>query len=484
MKKLLCIIVAGVLGGGAVAENITSPTNISDCVLWLDAGQGVTESGGVISEWADQSSASNDLTQATAAHQPALISDAVNSKSAVSFAKGATDPDDNDFLSNSALQLDTTVTLFFVIKPDGPLDSSQRFAGHYGNGAFRFNSGKASIWTSGGNADLSTPLPSTGEFQIIAYRFNSNVQISINGSDFVVTISSASMDNSDFVIGGVANSSLSPNYGSFDGDFAEIIVYDKVLTDADFNRVGYYLAEKYNLSTDFIPLEATSYIYDFEGLTASGYPGTTLNGQDGWVHSGSTLDKITVQTGIDIRANDLARESVYRTNDVNWSFEIPADAVELSVSYYARIGNATGNSWNRSSEIAIMDGSTNAFKIGFDGYALNKWRLRDIGSTYLADSAATTVSSEDKYIKIIVGLAADSDGEGWGSLYESTDGTNWTAVPGLQNKDLQLATRGMDDFTLWDRLFVDMQNGSAIDDILVKVVHPYRWPVGTVIIIR
>jgi len=237
--------------GGVSGAAIVDPTDIANLVLWLDAGQGVTESGGSVSAWADQSGGTNHFSQTTAAYQPTFIASAFNTLPAISFATAAGTggrTNDNDFLSNSSLQLNTTATAFFLMSPDSlPAGAGVRFAGHYSNGQFRFNSGKASMWTSGGNADLSTPLPATGQFQTIAYRLNNNVQISIDGSAFTTTRTSASFNNSALLVGGVPNTFVADgaSFGAYDGDYAEIIIYDAVLTDPQAADVFDYIAAKY-----------------------------------------------------------------------------------------------------------------------------------------------------------------------------------------------------------------------------------------------
>jgi len=245
--QVALLVALGSVSGAAIVD----PTDIGGLVLWLDAGQGVTESGNIVSAWADQSGQGNNFSQSTAAYQPTFVASAFNTLPAISFATAAGTggrTNDNDFLSNSSLQLNTTATAFFVMLPDSlPGDSTQRFGGHYGNGQFRFNSGKASMWTGGGNADLSTPLPTVGQFQTIAYRLNGNVQISIDGSAFTTTQTSASFSSSALLVGGVPNTFVADgaSFGAYDGDFAEVIIYDAVLTDPQASDVFDYVAAKY-----------------------------------------------------------------------------------------------------------------------------------------------------------------------------------------------------------------------------------------------
>jgi hypothetical protein len=52
------------------------PLSVADCLLWLRADLGVTESGGAVSAWADQSGAADanrNALQGTATNQPAFV---------------------------------------------------------------------------------------------------------------------------------------------------------------------------------------------------------------------------------------------------------------------------------------------------------------------------------------------------------------------------------------------------------------------------
>jgi hypothetical protein len=331
-----------------------------------------------------------------------------------------------------------------------------------------------------------------GEFDLLVYRINSSVDIGINQYKLTRTRSSGiSFDDTDFILGGVPNTFVAPKYGSFDGDFAEVIIYNRQLSATDINRVGYYLAQRYHMTnTSYISLEKlTADVYDFSTAAGSGYPGTTLNGQDNWVHAGITTNKATVYAP-ETPANNTGymsskdRESLKRVNDSVWSFSIPTNSMEIILQYYARIGNATGSGWNRASEIAIMQNcdTNSVLKPGFEGTNSNKWRLRDVGTTYLSDAVATTTGSEYKYLKCVLDLV-DRDGEGSATMYESADGTNWTPIAGLLCKDVTLAARGVDDTSKWDTLFIDIQNGTQIDDITIQAVRlaPNK---GTMIILR
>ena len=62
------------------------PTNLPGCVLWLDAGQGITkDSGDYVSVWADQSGKGNNAAQPTGANQPLWENNVINGKPAIKF---------------------------------------------------------------------------------------------------------------------------------------------------------------------------------------------------------------------------------------------------------------------------------------------------------------------------------------------------------------------------------------------------------------
>jgi hypothetical protein len=440
----------------------------------------------------DQSTSGYNLSQTTEAHMPALVSDAFNGKPAVSFEKGANSAV-SDYLVSSALQLGNPCTLFFVMKPDKLPDGyNQRFAGHYGGGQFRFNSeGKASVANNSTPAPLDSPLMTVGEFDLLIYRINESVDIGINQYQLTRTLDSGmAFSSTDFLLGGIPNGGPS-DHVTFDGDFAEVIIYNRPLSATDINRVGYYLAQRYQMTdTSYIPLKKLhSKVYDFSTATGSTSPGTTLNGQDNWVNTGGHTNGATVynvgsanNTGY--APNCEEAEQLKRVNDSTWSFSIPTNSLEVVFQYYARIGNLTGTGWNRSSEIAILqNGSNSVFNPGFEGRTSNKWSLSAGATSYLSDAAATTSTNEYKYLKCVLDLV-DRNGEGTASMYESTDGTTWTPIAGLLCKDVTLATRGVDDTSKWNTLFIDLQNGAQIDNITIQPIVLRTPDEGIVIILQ
>ncbi len=232
---LATLVLAGARHGHA---GIANPTEISDLVVWLDADSGVTESGGAVTDWANQVG-SAVFAQGDTTRQPVLSSDPVSGHPTLYFS--------DDYLnlptgSADHIQLDDTNTAFFVIKPsDLPSGDYPRFFGHYGNGQYRVSDAKAGMWV-GQRSELESPLVTTDRFQVLAYRLNDNVQTAINNLPITETAPGAAFSSSDLTVGGVR-----AEPGGAVGDMAEIVVYDRSLSDAEAVEVGRYLAGKYQL---------------------------------------------------------------------------------------------------------------------------------------------------------------------------------------------------------------------------------------------
>lgn len=64
---------------------LQTPGGIAGSVVWYKANAGVTQSGGKVSTWADQSGRSNNATQTTTANRPVYTSNAFNFNSALTF---------------------------------------------------------------------------------------------------------------------------------------------------------------------------------------------------------------------------------------------------------------------------------------------------------------------------------------------------------------------------------------------------------------
>ena len=86
-------------------EHCGTQTGLS---FWVAADQGVTQSGGTVSSWADQSASGNNITQSTGASQPTYVS----SDSYIPTAKPALRFNGSQWLANTVnLGLNADMTI-------------------------------------------------------------------------------------------------------------------------------------------------------------------------------------------------------------------------------------------------------------------------------------------------------------------------------------------------------------------------------------
>ncbi len=227
----------------------------SGLVLRMDASQitGITD-GAQLNTWPDISGLSNSAIRQTGSTTgyPKYVAAAVNSQPVVRF-NSSTENTGDYFKFN---RISTIRTVFWVLKDTGPgdrflLGDDTTYDFHRGGDS---NIGK--IWdsryasssvTSGttklmGNAvsGATTTLPS-GSFQLLSVVTSGNVQANQICQDRTY-------------------------HGSWQGDIAEILIYDRALTSTEENAVGAYLAAKYALATAYVaPAVASAINVNFAG---------------------------------------------------------------------------------------------------------------------------------------------------------------------------------------------------------------------------
>jgi probable HAF family extracellular repeat protein len=219
-----------------------------DMKLWVRADAGVVKqsSGSTVATWLDQSSSGNHLTQTTPASQPTLIASAANSRPVIRF-----DAVNDYFNVPNLLNGATQAEVFVVLKASADVPGSTRGLWNFGSynyygyvygtypatdGTITEDFGSTSLYNIGNPA---TPLDQYHLYDVFSTsgewtaRINGIVQFTTNYTTFGIT----------------AWPKLGVGQGYFAGDVAELLIYLRTLSGAERQTIGYYLNQKYNLTT-------------------------------------------------------------------------------------------------------------------------------------------------------------------------------------------------------------------------------------------
>lgn len=241
------------------------PNVLPNLQLWLDAADtsatNIVNIAGAVSKWSDKSGQGNDATQGTASLQPTTGSNTINSNNVITF--------DVDLLSIAAASSINNMfaggaTVFFVHKSES-----------VGGGAFGRLMEKASgiiyLLTdasggaqtiriiqdfSAGNGDWATDnrvivddAPTISMLQYNSDNVNNNPTFETDGANSAFTEdgspSGSSSDDSanPLIIGNRAATDR-----GYDGDIAEILIYDRLLTATEITSVHSYLSNKWGVT--------------------------------------------------------------------------------------------------------------------------------------------------------------------------------------------------------------------------------------------
>ncbi len=218
-------------------EAVSSAVPSGGNILWLKAGEGINLQSGKVREWNDVSIDANHFYNYTAAEMPQWLDNRLNGHPSVYF-NGL-----NEFLRNSSLSSQSTYReVFVVLKPKpGTYNASPYGFGYSANGVkYPISSGQVrdGTWLS---SNVFFPADVNGW-----HIYN----VSVDPGLWV-----ARLDNQEK--GRSLNHSLFPWNGgylgkgvsdgkSWAGEIAELIAYERVLSDAERNQVYGYLNEKYH----------------------------------------------------------------------------------------------------------------------------------------------------------------------------------------------------------------------------------------------
>jgi len=237
--------------GGSAA---TSPPT-TGLKAWFKGDAGVTQGGGTVSAWADQSGNGNDVTQGTGANQPAFTASAINGIPGIAYSANA------QILTRatSPLSVGSARTVVGVAKPaagsgsfnpGGTVAHFKTTSGHDWTGYLAVVGASTYGWGNNVVSDSLTSPPtilntpcvveiSTTVGQLPTFVINAVAYTAAGGN--VVTTDDGT---NGFQIGNVAQASSQ----FFAGSICEVLVYDHILSAGDLTTLRQYLQAKYAIN--------------------------------------------------------------------------------------------------------------------------------------------------------------------------------------------------------------------------------------------
>jgi hypothetical protein len=231
----------------------------------LDASAGVTADGSnKVSSWQSQFATTPTFTQATTAKQPTLFAGTAGTINGLPYIRF-----DGDISGNSggiAPNADELIyatssaprTVFIVNR----LNANTGFAAIWGSegadtGIRRVSAGTS--WSHPGNANDFT---NTGSFFV---NGDTNLAVGTNTWHIVAATTGASPTYAQTSIGDYFRSgTVTPR--SFNGDIAEVVVYNRVLSAAERQAIELELGEKYGIAVVPEPAGLTAFAAAAAGL--------------------------------------------------------------------------------------------------------------------------------------------------------------------------------------------------------------------------
>jgi hypothetical protein len=257
MKKLFSIVgILCVLCGCILPAAAANPGGITTAPkLWLDATAGVYKDAGTtlaadgetIQQWNDQSGQGNHAAQATAGQRPTYKTNVINGKPAIRFTSGSAT---NVLLPAGFDSAFSSAEIFIVLRINNDPPGADVSSG---------------LWTLGSGGGLATHFPYTDG--IIYETFGTTVRKVTGDPTALLTglsVYNVSSAPNAFTsrINNVQHFTTATNTvgwdgtprigcdgsGAYrlDGDVAEVVMYDTVLSGADRSAVYSYLSGKWN----------------------------------------------------------------------------------------------------------------------------------------------------------------------------------------------------------------------------------------------
>ncbi len=216
-----------------------SPGSISGLVTWLDANDNskIVQTSGAISQWTDSSSAARNFTQGTASKRPTYVANGLNGKAVVHLAAAS-----GQTLTNS-VNVGNSNTIIYLSRQSGGTNG-RMLSGLVDNWLLGYWNGyKAQAYFNGWVYGNGGPYVSDAGWQIFSEAENAGINTAFYWNGIQM----------GFTSGGTGPNGLSLNghqgISEFsDGDIAEVLVYNRLLSDVERGKVEKYLSDKWGIN--------------------------------------------------------------------------------------------------------------------------------------------------------------------------------------------------------------------------------------------
>jgi len=236
-----------------------APSNLSSLALWFKADDSVaTTSDNHVNTWLDQSGNGSNLLQSTPANQPLWVDGVLNGKPVLRFDGANTYLDGGSSVGN----IQSTGASFFIVGKSNTSQGAFVSKSLYGSAGSRYSilyeagNGFGFLYTDDGARTMWFPSIFSGQSNLMTVIVNgtstspaNTVFInSVSKGTTPITSNYSMISPYNFLVGAYNNGSGSiPPVGGYflDGDIAEIIMYNRPLSDTERQQVETYLNTKY-----------------------------------------------------------------------------------------------------------------------------------------------------------------------------------------------------------------------------------------------
>ena len=237
------------------SQKVNWTPSLISTALWLDAADAgtITQSGGLVSTWADKSGTSKNATQSGGA-RPAYSATGLNSKPAIDF-----DGTDDDLVLSSVTGLDVVNQSFFIVAKRDNAAGRTEIAFAVGSTATGDCLADTPRWTDnimysqvGYTSNRPTPTSVITDAPYINVVTGGSLQLSYTNGTLIGTGTTQSTSNFSVANGGFVGSgrAISTSNRYFDGKISELIIISSVAALDLRQKLEGYLAHKWGLEAN------------------------------------------------------------------------------------------------------------------------------------------------------------------------------------------------------------------------------------------